>query len=228
MDTSKKEIILLDWDSNFFGMKVGKLHLYNEELPSIKITDFDLVYIHSSKLLKNTHIPCYDKKVTFKKLISAKRKNITNQHIITYNGKLTKELLNLSLASGAFSRFKLDPRLSSYFKELYTLWIQNSLNGQLADHVFIYKKENEIIGFITLKKKENYFQIGLIATSHNHRGIGIGSSLLNKVENTVLSEGYNEIRVVSQLDNSTACKFYQKNNYIVDEIEYIHHHHKQL
>ena len=222
MTPSNKKITRLDWDSNFFGIEVGSIANSNDELKITKNSNFDLIYIHSNEPLKNTSIPLYDKKVTFRKIVSKKTYQKTKL-IKKYSGKLTSALLDLTIASGIYSRFKLDPKLYPYFKKLYTLWIENSLNGQLAEHVFVSEKEDQIIGFLTLKKKDIYHQIGLIATSSEHRGMGIGSSLLEKAEETVLSEEGTEIRVVTQLDNITACKFYKKNGYKVHSVEYIYH-----
>ncbi|WP_298548063.1 GNAT family N-acetyltransferase [uncultured Aquimarina sp.] len=213
----------LNWDSNFFKIEVGQIHLKNQKISSIDEKDFDLIYIHSNTLIEDKESICYDKKITFSKVVSAHQKKITHSLIKKHTGLLKNSLLKLALDSGEYSRFKTDPKLSPYFIRLYTLWIQNSLNGSIADHVFIYEKDNEILGFVTLRKKDGFHQIGLIATSSSHRGLGIGSLLLQKVDNVVLSEGGSEVRVVTQLDNQLACNFYKKNDYKEYNKEYIYH-----
>ncbi|MDY8138640.1 GNAT family N-acetyltransferase [Aquimarina sp. 2201CG5-10] len=223
MISSRSPIKRLSWDSNFFGIEVGQILLKDEKLDVLKKNNFDLIYVHSDKPLKDFSIHCYDKKVTFKKVLPAQTNIKKLNSVKTYQRELTPSLLNLALISGKYSRFKSDPKLSPYFEELYKLWILNSLSGVLADYVFIYEKENEIIGFVTLKKKEKYYQIGLIATSTQHRGLGIGFALLQKVDETIILEGGGELKVITQIDNDTACQFYKKNNFQIDHLEYIYH-----
>lgn len=219
----KNKIKALEWDSNFFNIKVGRIVVKDNKIDLSKLSGFDLIYVHSKEILKNHATSLYDKKVTFKKEISKTNRSPKNSEVIEYSGVLTNELKNLAIASGEFSRFKLDPKLSDYFEKLYTLWITNSLKGNLADHILVFKKENKIVGFLSLKKNTSFYQIGLIATSTKHQGLGIGSSLLQKAEEIALSENIHEIKVVTQLENEIACNFYRKNNYKIDTLEYIYH-----
>ncbi|WP_299442085.1 GNAT family N-acetyltransferase [uncultured Aquimarina sp.] len=223
MNELDKNIEVLEWDSNFFDVRVGRLYSDEKKVDLTKISNFDLIYIHSQTLLENSKIPLYDKKVTFEKKIASEAKARETSQVEEYKGELNEELINLSIASGTYSRFKLDPRLSNHFEKFFTLWIKNSLNGKLADYVFVYKKENKIVGFISLKKNDSFYQIGLIATSPLHRGLGIGSALLQKVEEIAKSEKNSKIIVVTQLDNETACNFYKKNGYQIKSKEYIYH-----
>lgn len=218
----KNEVETLQWDSDFFGIKVGRYYNDQRSIDSVNTHEHDLVYIYSKKILDN-NIPLYDKKITFEKEIHPTIDDSTKSDVIPYNGKLNKDLIQLAIASGQYSRFKLDPKLSNRFEELFTLWIANSVNGKIADFVLVYKKEGKIIGFITLKKSSSHFQIGLIAISSENRGLGIGSQLMKKAEQIAKSEKIYKIRVVTQLDNKIACNFYQKNGYQIINKEYIYH-----
>ncbi|MDH7445052.1 GNAT family N-acetyltransferase [Aquimarina sp. 2201CG14-23] len=223
-DESNEEIEFLEWDSNFFNIRVGRVYSSLKKIDLTKVSNFDLIYIHSTVLLENSTIPLYDKKVTFEKNITLTEKALDNSYVVKYDGGLTKELKDLAIASGTYSRFKLDSKLSNRFEEFFTLWIKNSLHGKLADFVYVYIKDNKIIGFISLKKNDSYYQIGLIATSALHRGLGIGSALLQKAEEVAKSEKISKIIVVTQLDNNIACNFYKKNGYQIKSTEYIYHH----
>ncbi|SHJ58055.1 GNAT family N-acetyltransferase [Aquimarina spongiae] len=219
----KNEIETLNWDSEFFGIRVGKMIAKNNQIDLSKLSDFDLTYIYSREILRNPTLPLYDQKVTFKKKVSTANELSKKPEVIAYSGVLTNELKNLAIASGKYSRFKLDPKLSDYFEKLYILWITNSLKGNLADHILVFMKENKIIGFLSLKKNKSFYQIGLIATSPKHQGLGIGSALLQKAEEIALLENIHEIKVVTQLENEIACNFYKKNSYEIDTLEYIYH-----
>jgi dTDP-4-amino-4,6-dideoxy-D-galactose acyltransferase len=162
-----------------------------------------------------------DKKVVFQKMNFPTFKN--NNSIEEFSGKLTPELLELVLTSGHQSRFKKDAQLSYKFEELYKIWIEKSIKGELADKIFISKHENKITGFVTVKRIVNYSQIGLIAVSEKYRGQGIGALLLEKVDWWNVEQGLEHCEVATQLDNLEACALYIKLNYNIKSIQYIYH-----
>lgn len=210
----------LDWDSRFFEREIGLYNVLNQKDNFNCPPEFDLVYLFSDKELFYNGLPkCIDKKIIFIKETVTEIVNESNVEL--YDGALNQELIELSIQSGVYSRFRLDKKLSSYFELLYTLWIKNSIESDFADYILVYKLENKIIGFLTLKEKEDYFQIGLISVSEKHRGKGIGTALLKKVDMIV---GVNkEVRVVTQLDNQSACNLYSKNGYSQSSLTYIYH-----
>ncbi len=211
----------LDWDSIFFKKEIGICNVLNHDVKFNFPSRFDLVYIFSDKELFYNGFPsCIDKKVVFKKMLSTD-KNEAESKVEIYEGELNPELIDLAIQSGVYSRFKLDEKLSPFYESLYTLWIKNSVESDFADYILIYRLKTKIIGFLTLKEKETYFQIGLISVSKEHRGKGIASALLDKVDSIVRNT--KEIRVVSQLDNTSACNLYLKNGYSQMSLTYIYH-----
>jgi ribosomal protein S18 acetylase RimI-like enzyme len=210
----------LDWDSLFFEREIGFCNALGKDDNFNFPSGFDLIYLFSDMELLHNDLPeCIDKKIVFTKETVKGNDNASRVEI--YNGALNQELIELSIQSGVYSRFKLDKKLSSYFERLYTLWIKNSIESDFADYILVYRLKNKIIGFLTLKENENFFQIGLISVSEKHRGKGIGTALLNKVD---LIVGANkEVRVVTQLDNKSACNLYSKNGYSQSSLTYIYH-----
>ena len=217
---SKIKIQRLDWDSQFFGYEIGSIKLVKGEVDFKFDNKYDLIYIFSEDVLPSKHYPKYiDKKVIYKKKITNKQLSDLDAQI--YKGEINQALINLSIQSGAFSRFKLDKKLSSNFEELYTEWIRNSIEGSLADYIIVLKHDNKIIGFTTITQKDTFFQIGLISISEKYRGKGLGAALLNKVEEIVKVD--NVIHVATQYDNRVACKFYEKHGYSIYSTNYIYH-----
>ncbi len=210
----------LDWDSNFFEIEVGSYWVQdsdtNFELPG----EFDLVYLFSNQPLNDNSVShCMDQKVVFTK--NTANETIIEPRVERYEGEINQELIDLSIQSGIYSRFKLDERLSPFFKKLYTLWIKNSIESDLADDVFVYKSGHRIIGLLTLKEKTDYYEIGLVSVSESHRGKGIGTALLQKVDAVV--RGHKEVKVATQLNNEAACNLYRKSGYFQSSITYIYH-----
>lgn len=214
----------MDWDSKFFNFLVGRICLHDpkqitELYEFTHNTAFKVIYIFldcptDKKIAEIKKIaPLYDKKVCY-------NKNVSNdagipEKICLYRGKLTKDLLSLALISGQYSRFKIDPLFKPWFEKLYTIWIEKSLSGEMADAVYVATLGKSMAGFITVKKKYEDGQIGLVAVHPDFRGQGIGSSLLKAADFWFLTNGIKNASVITQRDNLPACRLYEKNGYSV-------------
>ena len=93
----------------------------------------------------------------------------------------------------------------------------------LADITAVYKQDNEIQGFITIKKQNDYTQIGLIAVAPKAQGNNIGAKLIAFAEKWTQVNGYKQLKVVTQEDNLQACRFYSKTGFIPETTELIYH-----
>jgi dTDP-4-amino-4,6-dideoxy-D-galactose acyltransferase len=136
---------------------------------------------------------------------------------------LDQSLLNLALLSGHKSRFKKDNHLNHKFESLYKLWIKKSLSGEMADAVFVAQSNDIIQGFVTVKKKNNHGQIGLIAVAPEAQGKGFGSKLLQAAEYWYVQNNIKKCTVVTQLDNIGACKLYERIGYRKEKTELVFH-----
>ena len=217
MKTVKKLI----WDSEFFGYNIGMLDInscdFNTELHLNP--EFDLIYLFSDKKQQSKHILApIDIKVNYKKEITPIDK--MPQNIEEYNGQLIDELIYLALLSGHHSRFKKDTFLAVHYEKLYLVWIQKSISGTLADKVLVYKNNNDILGFVTLKATSEHVQIGLIAVHDKHWGKGVGTSLLQAVSFVYPNK---KIIVATQEENQGATALYEKNGFHIDKKKYIYH-----
>lgn len=216
----------LDWDSNFFGFEVGEI---DTNLKFSNSENFDLIVVKQTQNetfeIQNFKNTFQETKVVFvKKLISISKTSV-DESIIDYDENPINEdsLYPLAYESGKFSRFKLDIRLNEKFKILYSKWVDNSLNKEFADKVFYFKKDSEIVGFVTVKNNNKYSTIGLIAVSQNYQGQGIGKKLLLKIEEYCISINIFELRIPTQKENLSACKFYSKMDYTIFEETILKH-----
>ncbi len=106
----------------------------------------------------------------------------------------SSNLRQLAIASGVWSRFKIDTKIpTAGFEAMFEAWITNSLNGSLADEVFIAYDETksavgEEVAFITVKRRENAVNIGLLSVAESHRRLGIAKSLLSRAVLWALEE----------------------------------------
>lgn len=130
----------------------------------------------------------------------------------------------MSLQSGIYSRFLIDKNfINDEYKKLYTAWIENSVNGKIADRVIVAYKESQIIGLLTLSFKNDFSDIGILAVDSNHRGQKIGEKLIKKAIFETKKQSINQIKVITQKHNIRACNFYKKQDFKIEKLEYIYH-----
>lgn len=226
---------ILKWDTDFFGFPVAKI--YGDELSEQNLRTCllelkqktRLVYYASSHKLEASDLMdefnglFVDEKITFYKEGVAEIK--TDPHVLEYNDKLSfKELLNLGLESGIYSRYKVDPNIEEgKYEALYKEWVINSVNHRLAEKVCVYVLGNQIAGMITLGIKNNRADIGIIAVEEAARGKGIGKALLRSAEVFSHQKGLSQIQVVTQGINEPALALYRGAGYSIEKTEYFYH-----
>ncbi len=225
------KIVPLEWDSQFFKLKIGKIETdlltenYFSNLLNLKEKlSFDLIYLFSNNIINiNTKQQIFlaDQKVTY-------LKNVCNLPIPTtsikeYKGAINNDLIQLAIESGHLSRFKKDRKLNSHFIQFYSTWLKKSLNGQIADKVYVSYLNNKITGFITVSNNKELGKIGLIAVNEKYRGKGFGTQLLAAAENWCRLQNIQTCEVITQLDNFAACRLYENFGYNIKTIQYIYH-----
>ena len=219
----------LNWDSDFFGLNIGKLVLSGEDdflMSDIDgLDDYDLVYIFATH---GCHIPIVganlvDCKVIYKKSISCNVEAKSNVVAFSEN-KPSSDLYELALQSGEYSRFRLDDKMpAGSYEKLYRRWIEQSVCKAMADEVLCYYYNGKIAGMVTVAIKDNVGSIGLVAVDSSCRGLGFGSALLESVDSYLYGKGVCAVEVATQLDNTKACSWYEKNGYVVDSMTDIYH-----
>ncbi len=227
-------IKILEYDSNLFNYYVAELNLINEinfETLKRELVDkqIKLLYIYpqneSTKIqLEAQNFKPIDTKVVFEKPVE---NNNINSNILVQSyseRKYHTELFQLAKMSGKYSRFRTDCNFTNNeFEKLYYDWINKSIMKQIADDVLINEIENKIAGFITYKINNEALTIGLIAVNETSRKMGIGKSLLEKVNNIAYLNGIKKINVATQFENTTAMCFYKKNGFAVIKKQEVYH-----
>lgn len=228
----------IEWDSHFFDLEIGRIICNNNvDESELKATiniakqNYSLLYVVTPennelniKFVTDNGGKLVDKKIVY--MLDIGDNNIesySNIYDIT-GDKLNDNLLELTYLSGQYSRFLLDKQMPvNAFERLYQEWIEKSLSRELADKVFVYSEDDKILGFITIRIKENIGEIGLIAVSELVQGKRIGSKLIDTCINYLKQNSINQLTVPTQLPNNLACKFYEKYGFKKLSITNIYH-----
>ncbi len=233
-------IELLEWDSGFFGYCVAKLNVNGfsiNDLSNIReeciLKKIRLLYL----FVPQTQVANLEKEIAASKGVLADKKvtyhkNITQNHphsgqidIRAYSADISiQKMIDLSLQSGEFSRFRVDKNfMNAEYERLYTEWMYAAIVKRTAFEVLVALADNNVAGMITLSKKGVRGEIGLLAVDAGFRGRGIGKKLIEESESLFLQHDFHNIQVVSQLDNKPACKLYESCGYKLQDITYVYH-----
>ena len=231
------EYQLLTWDTEFFGIMTGRIiptSMQENHLASIltemRQKGFQLVYWASDHQYEYDFQPysgiLVDKKTTFE---------INLQNIDLDSMPLSKtepysnsfpffQLEKLAVQSGIFSRFARDNSFPhEKFTALYKTWIRKSVSGEMANEVLVIRQNNHIAGMVTLSKKNEVGDIGLIAVDEEFRGSKFGQHLVYDAQRWFIQHSCHTAHVVTQGDNLPACHLYEKCGYQEIKIEFYYH-----
>lgn len=239
------KIQCLDWDTEFFAIKVGKIDILNEN--DFNINEFkndasdeayELVYVLtygkmlSWKTIQNSGIELVDIILTMQKKFTK-----SNYHDNDYKflQELSKEELQgcyfiaeqTSKVSRFFKEIKIGPGLT---KKLYRAWIDNTLNKSISDGLFIEKRNNTVAGIhiikTDIKNKVGYFT--LTGVDPSYKRMGIGKKLW--MESFAYWAKESDIEIIKSpfsFQNMESFNFHLKMGFNkIDEIKYVYHYRK--
>lgn len=206
----------LEWDSRFFGRKIGRLteappknvlrrliRKAQKDNYSYLTCRFNLNKISEIQSLENHGFYLTDIGIVWERNTDNKI-----EPLVLAREATTKDAAVLKkIARGLFkdSRFYNDPFFTYEEAEnFYQTWIENSLKDKNIK-TFLIKKS----GFVTCKKlRGNRGNIPLIGVISARQDKGIGSSLVYKALNWFKKIGVKTVSVRTQANNIKAMNFY--------------------
>lgn len=233
----------LDWDSEFFGFGVGRLigsivstTALAHALQDAAERGLRLVYGQCGHAEVASHQLCLelggrfvDAKRTYSLSLADAQLTSTVPALRADDSPCSRrQLRSLAWQSAEFSRYRVDPDMPrGSWQRMYSAWIQNSLNGKLADAVLVEREaENEggrIVGMITVSHCGEVGTIGLLGVDERWRGRGIGRRLLQAAASQCRTSGCTQLVVVTQGDNAPACRAYESAGYSLADEQHIFH-----
>ena len=226
------------WDSNFFGFPVGDLYalcdeqFFSQQLKNYKRDGYRLLYwkvdsedVPSLQIADTLQFTAFDTKITYRlNLNLTKPKLKEDSPVKKYTGAITKELIELGLQSGDYSRFKMDKNFpAGTFEKMYEEWISNSFSAENADAIFTLADNNVMQAFATVFNNEEDMEIVLIAVAPEFRKKGFGKMLVEYVSAYAYKNEYKNLYVVTQEQNKPACQLYESCGFSPIKKEFIYH-----
>jgi len=224
-------IKFLDWDSEFFGINIGRLekgYIESRDISTIQqechvtninclywladpsnpfpiqiAEDFGFNYVNARLTLSHDQTNESDQDGQY---------ILSNHHIRTVNSHDLSQLKSIARISHHNTRFYADPNFSrDDCDRLYERWIENSVSG-FAKQVFVAENltNHHAEGYITCHLENAKGEIGLLAVHPLARNQNLGYQLVKTALDWFLRNGAKEIEVVTQWSSRPAVNLYQK------------------
>lgn len=245
------EIDVLEWDTDFFKKVVAKITInqnedvdFNSLFSYCKEHDFKLNYIfvdyHNTIVINkvrqllgspiNTKITFESETINPENFKTVSGAGISIKPVSKLLPNLKKILLKLALAAGAFSRFKVDKKLSeTAFENMYCEWVGRLINDDKGIRIIIASthmgNEDIIIGFLAYSISDTAFKIEFISVDKEWKKKGIGKALIKNIMEEAMRENIHHITVETQKENVEACNFYSSCGFKVNKLYCIYHVH---
>lgn len=213
----------LEWDSEFFGMRIASVRCTQPFDPErlkhlvaeLREEGYALLYLFIEEEERPAHAlplgdacPLADVKYVF--ATDDLGTAAGQEEVEEFEGE-ADELLALAFEAGTHSRFRTDERFGEgAFERFYRTWVENSLARRIADHVLVCRDGERTSGFATLRIEGREASVGLIAVRADARGRGTGRRLIDACKRTAARSGARTLKVATQQANEGACAFYRR------------------
>lgn len=231
---------LLPWDSDFFGLRIGRVRgcrltepLAREIRAWAAAQRIDCLYFLGDssdtatlRLAPRHGFDLVDLRVTLAAAAAVPPRQITGESPLVRPAQSAdvEALRRIASRSHHDSRFYTDGRFDAgRVDELFATWIEKSCGGY-ADVVLLAEVDGRPSGYITghMAGPERG-GIGLVGIDSTRRRQGCGRALVRSALDWFRQHGAPHVTVVTQGRNAQALSFYQRNGFEVAEIALWYH-----
>lgn len=224
MSEKNYECKLLEWDTDYFGVKSARVNLLGnvdergqEDILSfcknydfVTIVNFENRNENNLWVGEKTAAFLADVNVQFVKELHSLEKHSDDKTYVTNNLPVNDQILNIARKSFRYSRFFNDPNLSERKSpNIYLHWTEGAFL-QEGKYFVICVRESNIAGYLLFSSEESYATVELIAVDEAHQGKGVGKALIKAMESFAYDKDINKIKVGTQVNNIPAVQFYSK------------------
>lgn len=219
----------LDWDSDLFLKKVGRVNLNDpSEIDSVlekaRSQSFNVLYVFSNDALSHCDVSLYEERFIFQST-SPFWADLDHDYdfVLTTVFESKKKMLDLIYESGSSSRFKLDPHFSTEnFEKMYEIWFEKSLVNKNV-LCLIDSMKRELAGILCYSTLNDFGKLELISVSDEFRGRGVGKILVGELHKIYNKCNVQLGQVVTQGQNLPAINLYKACGYRLIRQQHLYH-----
>lgn len=228
---------ILDWDTAFFGCRIARLD--PEDLAAAESASTEawlreqrvacaylLVALDDQAGLDRARghgFRLIDARVTLEATGAPPAEAVSTAGIRPAAAGDTDTLKAIARHGHRDGRFHVDGNFGAdRCDEFYATWIANSCAGW-ADRVFVADDSDGPKGYVTVHRRADKGEIGLVGVSADARGRGVASRLLGTARQWCAEQGLARVSVVTQGRNRAAMRLYQSAGFEVTDIQLWHH-----
>ena len=232
----------LDWDTDFFGVKSGRIELFNEVtvteqreiLEALENFEFTTIYNHNNNNENNAWIgekltaSLKDVNVQFSMQLKEQNHDVDKDENIEIKNNLGKNDDIISIAENSFlySRFYNDKKLNQdKAAKIYRQWVTSAFNRESKFFLY-YKLQERIIGFVLFSLNDSEATIELIAVDKLSSGKGIGNKMIRHLKKHLFNNDIEVLNVGTQVNNINAINFYIASGFKYSHCASVYHHWK--
>lgn len=230
----------LEWDSDFFGYKIGRLipeRLSLDDAAELRremsARGFRCVYafldnggIDSVRAAAEGRMILSDIRIVYEldaeRFFSARSSDPKIKLLDEPNAADLDILRKIAREISGVSRFSFDPLFAPKAPAMYELWVENIVRDPQG--AIIAARSGDVVsGFIGCVSRGDEAELVLVGVDDAMRGAGLGGQLVFATTLYLLRRGAKKIRVKTQLRNLPANRLYQRNGFVVSDVKLIYH-----
>jgi len=227
----------LEWDSNFFNLRIARLNLARldeqtvaEALQWCNSNRIDCLYFladagHATTptLAEKNGFHLTDIRITFEKPI-AQGETLPPQDTIRFaREEDLPALRGIARNTHHDTRFYFDGHFDrAKCDQLYETWIENSFRG-FAQAILAADVDNAPAAYLTCHLKGCESQIGLLGVSAQCQGRGLGTKLVQQFLIWSREQNAKRATVGTQGRNLAAQRLYQRNGFVASSLQLWYH-----
>ena len=227
---------ILDWDSAFFGMRIGRIASGSLDAPRAREAlqwareqRMDCLYFladpgepETIRAAEDHGFRLVDVRLTLE--ASPRPLRPPSARIRVAAEADIARLRDIAASSHSDSRFYADGHFArARCDELYRVWIEKSCKGG-ADRVLVADLGEGACGYITCHAGDGCVgSIGLVGIDAGARGSGLGTELVQASLDWFAAQRIPEVTVVTQGRNRKAQRLYQRSGFLTRSVGFWYH-----
>lgn len=231
----------LDWDTQFFGVRIASLSALDagpldsaaleRALVWCRAERIDCLYLRSDaddvttlRAAGEHGFRFVDVRVTFDCELAKLPTPSAHEGIRSARAEDVPALRAIAAYNHTNTRFYADGRFPrERCDELYATWIEKSVNGW-AERVLVPDEGGGALGYLSIHlRPENTAEIGLVGLAKEAQGRGLGKQLVESAIAWMRAKGCARATVVTQGRNLAAQRLYQAAGFRTCAMELWHH-----